>query len=61
MPIPEVPKLEVAIERGEKTSFGEQTKALPAHSIANDLVLWFSFERKFDKLNCSPFKECPSF
>ena len=43
MPIPEVPKLKVAIERGEKTSFGEQTKALPAHSIANDLVLWFAF------------------
>lgn len=38
----EVPKLEVAFE-GEKTSFGEQTKALPAHSLANDLVLWFAF------------------
>lgn len=33
----------LAIERGEKTSFGEQTKALPAHSLANDLVLWFAF------------------
>ena len=43
MPIPEVSKLKVAIERGEKTSFVEQTKALPAHSIANDLVLWFAF------------------